>query len=241
MGPSRKRAFVGQSRRDLIKKAAVGGGLIWAAPAITSVAQVHAVAAGTPPPTTTTSSTTAPPTTCVCTGSAFALSATGLINLGPIASDPGTVSATSGLLSIEAELLTSSFVPGTCTASAGVNSIDVELAGVSLLSATVLESTVDAPCDCSGSADAGVASLTVLQAPINVAVGPNTSLSLGPTAGVSVEVVINEQFCDANGLGVARALRFTITALGISQEVIVAESRAGNDVCACACCPVSFA
>lgn len=239
-GAFRKASLVEQSRRDLIKKAAVGGGLVWAAPAITSVAHVHAAAAGTPPPTTTTTSTTAPPTTCVCTGSAFALSATGLIDLGPIGSDPGTVDETEGALSIGASLLASSFDSGSCAASASVATLDVALGGTDVISATVLESMVDAPCDCSGTADSSIESLTILGADINTAVGPNTNLTIGPVLGISVEVVLNEQFCDPSGEGVVRALRISIAALGVEQEIIVAESRAGNDVCTCACCPLSF-
>jgi hypothetical protein len=58
---------VDESRRDLIKKAALGAGVAWTAPLLTSVGP--AAAAGTPPPTTTTSSstttsTTPPPPTC---------------------------------------------------------------------------------------------------------------------------------------------------------------------------------
>jgi hypothetical protein len=51
------------SRRDLIKKAAVAGGLVWASPVLTSLARPAAAAAGTPPPTTTTS-TTEPESVC---------------------------------------------------------------------------------------------------------------------------------------------------------------------------------
>ena len=45
-----------ESRRDLIKKAAVGAGIVWAAPMIHTSAAV--AQAGTPEPTTTTSTTT---------------------------------------------------------------------------------------------------------------------------------------------------------------------------------------
>lgn len=245
---------MGQSRRDLIKKAAVGGGLVWAAPAITSVAQVHA-AVGTPPPGTTTTTgapttttTTGAPTTtttttpvCVCAGSAFALSASGLIDIAPIGNDPGTINVSAGALGIEASVLASSFDQGSCTASASVASLGVEVLGGTIIAATVLTSSVDAPCDCSGGGSASVASLNVLGTAINTSVGPNTMVNVGPVLGVSVQVVINEQFCEPGGQGVARALRLTITALGIDQEIIVSESRAGNDVCSCSCCPVSFA
>jgi hypothetical protein len=53
---------VNESRRDFMKKAAVGTGVVWSVPVITSFA-APAAAAGTPPPghgTTTTTSTTAP-------------------------------------------------------------------------------------------------------------------------------------------------------------------------------------
>lgn len=220
------------------------------APAITSVAHVHAAAAGTPPPgtttttgatTTSTSSTTTTTTpACVCAGSAFALSATGLINLGPIGNNSGAVNASAGALALEAAVLASSFDQGSCTASASVADPNVEVLGSTIIAATVLESTESAPCDCSGSGSASVASLNVLGTSINTNVGPNSTVNVGPVLGVSVQVVINEQLCEANGQGVARALRLTVRALGIDQEIIVSESRAGNDTCACSCCPVSF-
>jgi hypothetical protein len=52
-----------ESRRSLIKKAAVGGGIVWSAPVLTSVAARPAMA-GTPAPSTTTSSTAPIPCDC---------------------------------------------------------------------------------------------------------------------------------------------------------------------------------
>ena len=49
-----------ESRRDLIKKSAVAGGIVWASPVIQSMSS-RAFAAGTPEPTT---SSTEPQTTC---------------------------------------------------------------------------------------------------------------------------------------------------------------------------------
>ena len=66
----------GVSRRNMLKRIAVAGGVAWATPVITSLA-TPAAAAGTPPPTssttpttgastTTSSSTTQPPQRCGC-------------------------------------------------------------------------------------------------------------------------------------------------------------------------------
>ena len=56
----------GVSRRDLIKRSAVAGGILWATPVIESVL-TPAAAAGTPAPTTSTTPTTIPGP-CTCAG-----------------------------------------------------------------------------------------------------------------------------------------------------------------------------
>jgi hypothetical protein len=50
---------VDESRRDLIKKVGVAGGIVWATPVVQSVTRA-ASAAGTPPPTTSSTPTTIP-------------------------------------------------------------------------------------------------------------------------------------------------------------------------------------
>jgi hypothetical protein len=54
-----RRGDVDESRRDLIKKVGVAGGIVWATPVIESVTRA-ASAAGTPAPTTSSPSTTIP-------------------------------------------------------------------------------------------------------------------------------------------------------------------------------------
>ena len=61
-----------ESRRSLIKKAAVGVGIVWTAPVLTTIGSpTHA--AGTPAPGTTTTSptTTSPPGPCACDPTLF--------------------------------------------------------------------------------------------------------------------------------------------------------------------------
>ena len=65
------------SRRTLIRRTVAAGGLVWVAPAITTLARARA--AGTPPPSTTTPDTTPRPIECSCTFCATVDSPTGTL------------------------------------------------------------------------------------------------------------------------------------------------------------------
>lgn len=214
-----------QTRRDALKKGAVGGALLWAAPAITTVSRASAVAPGTPPP----------PPTCVCTASGFAVSATGNvlgteINIGPVENavqvgEPGDLIYLEGLFT---NIDTDADV---CSAESGAALLEISVVGV-ILSAEVLTASVSAPCDCSGSGETTIASLVLNASDLGVLITGEANQVLIDAAGI--RLVVNEQDCEGTQ-GVVRALHLTVDLIGVQLDLIVGEARAGNDNEACTC------
>lgn len=215
-----------QTRRDALKKGAVGGALLWAAPAITTVSRASAVDQGTPPP----------PPTCTCTASGFGVSATGNILGTPIAIGPVQNAVQVGnpgdLIYVEGVFTNVDEDPAVCSVESGVALFELSTVGA-ILSVETVTAQVSAPCDCTGSGSTTIASLVLNATDLSVLITGEPNQTLIDTGGITL--VVNEQFCNGDE-GVVRAVHLTVDLAGpVQLDLILGEARAGNDNDACPC------
>ena len=220
------------SRREFIKRTAVAGTVVWAAPAIFTVSSASA-ASPTPIPCPN------------CDSSAYGLATFGTVaglplNLGPIGA---TSDAENCLLNLNAGVITSSDVCGRtadtdkhCRASASVSGLGIVVPGVNV-QAGVTRSRATWACDCSareGIAD--ILGLTVNGNPVNIGTAPNTTLVVINTALIDVIVTANRQSCVGGVFSVdALVVQIILTpliGLGTNLTVVVAHSQISNG-CPC--------
>jgi hypothetical protein len=238
---------VEENRREFLKKSALTGAVMWAAPVVTTLPK--AAAAGTTP---------APCPCANCVAKATALSSLG-ITLGVASgSDCNCVLdakiKVDKIAGVSAQVACGKADNATCTASsyvAGIrirvgdllNLLGVKIGGI-FIEATVLNSCVDCGTGASSIAQLKLVTrdlLGILQLSVdlNVVAGCNTGLNLsGNVGGIVlphlVALKFNEQFC-TNGTLTVRALRVTVLGL----DVIAAESKAGAAGCPCTPCGTS--
>ncbi|MGH9179078.1 MAG: choice-of-anchor P family protein [Acidimicrobiales bacterium] len=212
----------GTDRRRFLRTGAAAGGLVWAAPAVLSVASA-------------TAQTSPPPPVCVCTADAFGLR---------VVIPPLGVDQTLGVDGCVADValgvagtatVAATAVCGTqtgCRAEASVATLDVVVGPVLVptlrVRATVLTSQAAASCDpCGTTGDSNIASLVVNGIAVNVdsLTCNNDILNLGL-------VVFNEQTCTGERLMV-NALHVLVPGV---IEVIVAHTEAGATDCPCQAC-----
>src|SRR5436189_64048 len=99
-----------ETRRDFLKKGAVAGGLVWAAPVLTSVGSPAFAASPR----------------CTCSGSGTGLSASGPVTIGPLGFSTGSqvcaasVDTTPEGLPLVVDVICGSFDSTTCTARASI-------------------------------------------------------------------------------------------------------------------------
>ncbi len=211
------------SRRELITKGAAAGGLVWAAPAISTISSKAAAASPG----------------CVCTSAGTGLrgSVTLLGNtttLGPFGTN-GCVANVDVLGVVLAQTVCGSASGDPdCTAEASLVSLQIGFAGVpaALVQVGAATANVSAPNTTPCGAASGsstLASLSIGGNPIVISGAPNQAITLGP-----VSVIINEQCCNASGQSVVRALHVVVSdPLNplIGAEVVVAEAVAGASCC----------
>ena len=217
------------SRRDFLKKSVLAGGLVWAAPAVSTVTASGAQAAGTP-------------VAACCRSSAFGLQVS-LLGGTPQTFGVGGCVATVDLKAGGTALLpavtvkastvcgnSSSPAGGPCTASASL--VNLEIGGTALattfpggIAASALSSTTAA--DCQACRTTGTSTLVGLRVGLtNVSAGVCNLNLLGLVA-------VNEQVCNADGILTVNALRVTVPGV---INLIVAQSQAGAPGCACITC-----
>lgn len=205
----------------------MAGGLVWAAPAVLTVARGEAQQASPPPPT------------CACTSSAYGLRVIipplGIdLTLGTPSclADTGTIGL-AGTATVAATVVCASSgeADGTCRAAASIATLNIVVGPAFLptlrVAATVLTSNASASCDpCGTTGDSGIASLTIDGIAVNVnSLTCNDLLNLGL-------VIFNEQRCVGDTLNV-NALHVNVPGI---IEVIVAHSEAGATDCPCTAC-----
>lgn len=216
------------NRRDFLKKSAVAGGLVWAAPALHTVAGAQQQT-GTPGGC---------PTCPDCRAEATGLRALGLTAGRAVGSgceclltanlNAGSVGGASS------QTVCGSADNNECEASSFVEGLRVRIAANAFLEATVLASCVS----CDGTGTSTVADLDL----VTVTEGVESRTDLTVTGACNeriavpgfdlVEVVLNEQFC-LDGRLTVRALRVTVAGL----DVIAAESvNGGGFGCQCQPC-----
>lgn len=215
------------SRRDFLKKGAVTGALVWAAPAITTLSGGTARAQGSPP------------VGACCSAEAYGLSvvvpaltidqifgsAPGCNQENP--GDPVNL-ATAGVVAQSVGALTACDEDG-CTARSFVTALSVTRNDVTA-SAVALNSDVTGDCDtCGVTRGGGIASVIVNGTPVDASAPPNT---LVVNAG-GVLVVVNEQGC-TGGTRFTNALHITITVAGdVVFELIAGHSEVTMPNCPC--------
>lgn len=217
---------LGVSRRDVMKRGAmVGGAVLWATPVVQSL--------NTPAFAQTVYG-------CPCNARACALRISGLINLEACGTPEcvATASATaSGVVggTANATVLCATFesqagANNACDASASVATLDISgltvagLVGPLAIHATVLTSSVSAPCDCGPATTGGdIATLTIQGINALTLQGRATLSALG------ILVAIGEVTCQG-GVTTRRALHINVLGL---LDVVVAEASAGAPNCPC--------
>ncbi|MGH2746788.1 MAG: hypothetical protein ACRDKB_02540 [Actinomycetota bacterium] len=199
------------TRREVLKKGAVGGALLWSAPAILTLSRAGAQQ-GTPCPG--------------CTNSAFGLR----LNTDTFGEGGCVQDVTAG--GVGATVVCGN-TGAPCSASASIATFSADIPGVITGSASAITSSAQAPCDCA-TGPTGSASV----ADLSVTVGGTTETASGslPCNTVLIDelgvvVVLNEQTCDGDVLTV-NAVHIT----GPSLDLILAQSRAGVAGCACTAC-----
>jgi hypothetical protein len=216
---------VEQSRRQFLKRSAIVGGAVWAAPAIASVSS--ALAASPAPGCTT------------CTGQgtgAFAKALGGAIIAGPLgqgSSQPDNCVLTGTIPSVIGFTAICGGFTGTptCTGDSHVagNPINV-LAGA--VTFTALSTTAHQSSTCVNTGQSTFANLTLPPGNVvNSTPAPNTNVVNVP--GVTT-LTLNRQCCDAAGNFTVRGLEFILLpGTPGSTLVVLAESKVGG--CGCAC------
>jgi hypothetical protein len=227
-------------RRTFLKRAAVGGAVVWATPAILSVASAGAASGPPPPPGCTT-----------CAASSYNALVTGTVlnaavAVGPTRSSPpdqGSFPGLSvpGVISTGTLTVNSGQAAAVCSASATLDSTTI-LAG--LISTGVLGSSISWPCDCSApTVTTNVAGLTVAGNTVAVTGAANQhiatiTITVPLVSTTTVDIVANEQFCN-NGLLTANALAITVKvfselldAVVTNVTIILGHSQVNNG-CAC--------
>lgn len=186
-------------RRDFIKRTAVAGAGLWAAPAILSTARAGAQPASPPP---------VPGACPTCVGSAFGVSidgtvATLLVSFGPTPTTSGGIICGSPVLAGVVELDTVCVEvtndAGFCTATAEIASVNILS---DLITTGVITSIASFACDCSTlTVDSEVVGLTVAGfGAVAISGAPNqviASISVETAAFTTAEIniVANRQSC----------------------------------------------
>lgn len=229
MAAGKGRLAVDEDRRELLKKGALGGALVWATPSVATLSR----AAGQ-------TATPAPPGECDCRASAFGLRvvipALGIdqtLGVGGCVAEAGVTVGAVGTATVKAKAVCgNTSTSGTsCSASASIAELDV-VVGPALLptltvSATVLTSSASGSCDpCATTGTSSLASLKVNNIAVNVTGACNLdALNLGL-------VKVNEQTCSGGTLSV-NALHVNVAGI---VEVIAAHSQAAAAGCPCIAC-----
>ncbi len=229
----------GQHRRDFIKRTAVIGAGLWAAPAILTVSKAGAAPGS--------------PAACPCTGRAFGLlleadvAGIGAVNFGP---EPEVIGSGSDSLAsvdipgvISTGLLNVSVGPegNFCVARSSVADLNV-LGG--LVTATIVEAVAMAPCDCSSdpTGTTTIADLEVGGTAVTVTGLPNqqiqTIVSLLGFTSAAVTITINRQVCEGGTTFVVEALVIDVvitsdltSAILTTLNVVVAHADVSNCPC----------
>ena len=217
------------NRRDFLKKSVLAGGLVWVAPAISTVSSAGAQAPGTP-------------VSACCRSSAFGLQVSLLNGAAQTFGVGGCVAqvdlkagGTSFLPAVTVKASTvcgnsSSPAGGPCTATASL--VNLEIGGTLIattfpggIAATALSSSAAA--DCQACRTTGSSTLVGLRVgTVNVSASVCNLSILGLVA-------VNEQVCNADGILTVNALRVTIPGV---INLIVSQSQAGAPGCACLTC-----
>lgn len=213
------------TRRDLIKKSAVAGAAIWAAPAILSVSRVAAASVVTPP---------GPGPCTTCNASAFGILVTGtvasapLVPIGPLPTTSGGLvcdtSVVPGVVTTDVMCVQTFNDNDSCRATAIVNGLDI-LGG--LVESGVIQSAASWACDCDPlTRTSSVAGLSVGGNPVVGINGtPNQTLAtinvnLGILLNAAVVITANQQSC-VGGVASVNALVITITVSSGLVPVVV--------------------
>lgn len=215
---------LGISRRQLIRRGAVvGGTVLWAAPVVQSLT------------TPALGQTLYDGQGCPCNATACALRVSGLVSLtacgNPCVADAqvnvGGGTITSGTLCATTEATAGA--NNACDASASVQRLDVTnvsvggLTGLTLnISATVLERTVSAPCNCNPASTGGSIATLTINGQNALTVEGRAALAL-----LGITVVVNGVTCEN---GVTRTAAVDIDVLGLLR-IVVAEVTAQATNC----------
>jgi hypothetical protein len=220
-----------KSRREFLKAALVGTGLVWAVPIVTAQSagasllhlpglQLGGPPAGGPP--------AGGPQAC-CTGSGFGLAVSGALVIPPlgVSGEPCAASVDLPALGLGAGLLCASFDPNSCTASASVASVVVGAISATALSATARQSPHNGTCTSSGSATIG--SLTINGSSVSVSAAPNTVVKVDDLTTVT----LNEQKTNADGSFTVTAvhIRIDVPLLGLGTDIYLAQAKVHNTCC----------
>lgn len=201
------------TRRDILKRGAAGGALLWSAPAILTIARAGAQSSPCPG----------------CTSSAFGL------RLNATTLGEGGCEAAETVGPVTANVICGQTGTG-CSANASIADVTIvsdEVVGT----VTAVSSSAEVACDCAtgGSGPSGTATL----AGLSLLVGDIPLEESGPLPcnqvlidALGVKIVLNEQTCDGGVLTV-NAVHIIAPVLG---DLILAQSQADVAGCTCATC-----
>ena len=204
-----------QSRRELLKKGVVTGGLVWVAPAVTTMAPAAA-------------QTCSP---AVCTGAA-----TGLFARTDFLSPPIQIFGTNGCVGpidvggLEAGQACGIVDAANCTVTASATAVDAGGLEVDFASSTATAPVAGGGCPATGTVT--IVGLTVGGQPIVPSGAPNQVIE-ATAGGISTVLILNQQCCEGDEF-VVRAINAVseMPIIGTSQT-IVAESRITSSCCPC--------
>lgn len=203
-----------QTRRDFIRKGVVAGGLVWAAPVVTSVPAL--AASGCSPPT--------------CLGG-FGRGIYAEVSLLPMPLIFGENSCIGvNVAGLTVGLACGAFDPLTCTATASAAGL---VAGG--ITADVISSEATAPLtpgDCPATGLSTIVNLVVGGVGVVATGAPNQVVGPISVLGITTTLILNQQCCEGNEF-VVRALHAITTTPVLSTRLIVAESRVENSCCMC--------
>jgi hypothetical protein len=217
---------VEQSRRQFLKRSAIVGGAVWAAPAIATVSSALATS---PAPGCTT-----------CSGQgtgALAKLLGGSIIGGPLGQGSGQPDNCVATGSIPGVLGFTAICGGftgtpTCTGDSHVAGNPITVLGPGGVTFTSLSTTAHQSSTCVNTGQATFANLTLPSGNVvNSTPGPNTNVINVPGAA---SVTLNRQCCDATGNFTVRGLEvILLPGTALSELIVLAESKVGG--CGCAC------
>lgn len=218
-----------QNRRQFLKRSAIVGGAVWAAPAIATVSSALAA------------TSTAPGcTTCTGQGTGAYLNVGSLLSVGPLgqgSSQPdncvasATIPNVAGLTAVCGGFSSSP----SCTGDSHVAGNPITVLGT-LVQATAISTTAHQSSTCANTGTTVLANASINGgAPVvNLTPAPNFQPLAVLPSGVA-SLTLNRQCCDASGNFTVRGLELVLlNAISLVTTVLVlAESKVGGCRCAC--------